>query len=286
MKRIKTIGVIGLGMVGGTVFRYFKEKRLKVYGYSHTNRKDKKLVDKSDLIFICVPTPYHWDGRGFDDSIIDSVLRDINEGSVIVIKSTVKIGTTNKFQIKYPKLKFLFNPEFLSEKTAWADFINPDRQFVGYTKESYSEATQVLNLLPESPYDLILPVKEAELLKYINNVHGVLEVMESNFYYDVCQKEGLDYNRVVKAMTASKWVGCPMGRHYRVIYHKGKRGVGGKCFPKDLHTWLEYAKEKGLDDRLFKAARDYNHRLLVEQGLDEEKSEQINSIEDFKKLKK
>ena len=229
MKQIKTIGIIGLGMVGGTTFRYFKEKGFKVYGYSNSKRKDKANVEQSDLIFICVPTPYHWGGKGFDDSIVDKVIKNIKDGAVIVIKSTVKIGTTSRFQKKYKKLKFLFNPEFLSEKTAWADFINPDRQFVGYTKESYSEATQVLNLLPESPYDLILPVKEAELLKYINNVHGVLEVMESNFYYDVCQNEGLDYDRVVKAMTASKWVGCPMGRHYRIIYHKGKRGEIGRA---------------------------------------------------------
>lgn len=283
---IKTIGVIGHnGMVGKTTFRWFKEQNKEVYGYSHNDKTDEEKVNNADLVFICVPTPYRWDGRGFDDSIVDEVLAKLKDGAVAVIKSTVKIGTTDKFQAKYPKLKLLFNPEFLSEATSWEDFTNPDRQFVGYTKESYGIAVEVLHTLPESAYDLICPAKEAELLKYINNMHGVLEVMESNFYYDVCQKEGLDYDRVCKAMVSSKWVGCPMGRHYRVIFHKGKRGVGGKCFPKDLNAWLEYCEEQGLDYQLFKAAREYNKKLLESQGLTEELSEKIGSEEDMRKLK-
>lgn len=284
---IKTVGVIGhTGMVGKTVFRWFKESGFETHGYStKPDDEEKEATLNSDVVFICVPTPYRWDGQGFDGSIVEETLSQIKDGAIAVIKSTVKVGTTNKLQEKYPKLKLLFNPEFLSEATSWADFTNPDRQFVGYTKESYSEATNILNILPESAYDLICPAKEAELLKYINNIHGVLEIMESNLYYDVCQKEGLDYDRVCKAMVSSKWVGCPMGRHYRVIYHKGKRGIGGKCFPKDLHAWLEYGKEQGLDFRLFESAKDYNHTLLEAQGLTEATSEYVSSEEDMKKIK-
>ena len=287
LKEINTIGVIGSrGMVGSNTYRWFKEQGYKIYGYSNTKREEEVLVNEADLIFVCVPTPYRWDGSGFDDSIVEGVLGNIKVGAIVVIKSTVVIGTTNKFQKAYPHLKFLFNPEFLSEATCWTDFINPDRQFVGYTEESYGVATQVLNLLPESPYDIILPAKEAELLKYINNLHGVLEVMESNHYYDVCKKEDLDYDRVLKAMLASKWVGSTMGRHYRKIFHKGKRGVGGKCFPKDLNAWLDYCKGLGVDDRIFQSARDYNLSLLEAQGLTEETAEQISSQKDFEKIKK
>ena len=286
MKKISTIGVVGSrGMVGSNTYRWFKKQGYKVFGYSNTKREEETLVNSSDLIFICVPTPYRWNGKGFDASIIDGALKSIKDGAMVIIKSTIIIGTTNKFQKKYPHLKLMFNPEFLSEDTCWTDFINPDRQFLGYTKESYSVATQVLHTLPQSPYDIILPVKEAELLKYINNLHGVLEVMESNHYYDVCQKEGLDYKRIVKAMVSSKWVGCPMSRHYRTIFHKGKRGVGGKCFPKDLNAWLDYCKALGVNTKLFQAARDYNFDLLKDQGLDEEMAEQISSKEDFEKMK-
>ena len=282
MQEIKTIGVVGhTGMVGSTVYQYFKDKGQEVYGYSRSKPEEQSKVNAADAIFICVPTPYHWDGRGYDDSAIKDALSKIEKGRIVIIKSTVWIGTTEKFQEQYPELKILFNPEFLSEATCRADFDHPDRQFIGYTKQSYNDATQVLHLLPESPYDLICPAKEAELLKYINNLHGILEVIESNHYYDVCQKEGLDYSRVIKAAVASKWVGCAMGRHYRTIYHKGYRGVGGACFPKDLNSWIAYCQEKGIDAKLFQSAKAMNDELLSEQGLTEELSEKISTEKDL-----
>jgi len=117
-------------------------------------------------------------------------------------------------------------------------------------------------------------------------MHGVLEVIESNHYYDVCKKEGLNYKNVIKAAISSKWVGCPMGRQYRVIYHKGYRGVGGKCFPKDLSAFIEYCDKKNIRSDLFKAAREFNKFLLSKQGLTEEDSENISSEEDLKVRKK
>ena len=255
MHYYQTIGIIGhKGMVGGTTYRYFRDSGYKVWGYDITSPKDKQKTLKSDLIFVCVPTPYRWGKGGYDDSIVGQVLKMIPPGKIVVIKSTVKVGTTDKFQKLFPKLKLLFNPEFLSEATCDADFRNPDRQFVGYTEKSYKEATKVLGTLPLSPYDAIIPAKEAELLKYINNMHGVLEVLESNHYWEVCQKEKLDYERVIKAAIASKWVGPVMGRHYRVIFHKGYRGVGGKCFPKDLNAWIEYCESKDIPVEILKAA--------------------------------
>src|SRR3989344_9493828 len=213
MHDFKTIGVVGhLGMVGGTVYRYFKNAGWKVHGYDILSPKNKEKTYNSDFVFVCVPTPFRWGGGGYDESVVQSTLDQVTDGKTVVIKSTVHIGATDRLQKKFPKLKILFNPEFLSEAACDADFRNPDRQFVGYTDKSYSEATKVLNILPLSPYDIILPAKEAELLKYINNMHGVLEVLESNHYWEVCQKEKLDYERVIKAAVASKWVGSVMGR--------------------------------------------------------------------------
>jgi len=282
---INTIGVIGhTGFVGSNVFRWFKDRNFEIYGYSLDYTINETKAYGADLIFVCVPTPFDWNTRKYDGSIVEKTLEKIESGKTVVIKSTVKIGTTEKLQSKFPNLKLLFNPEFLSEATAWNDFTNPDRQFVGYTSKSYRVATEVLNMLPESPYDVIMPSKEAELLKYINNIHGVVEIMESNHYYDICEAEGLNYERVIKAATASKWVGCPMGRHYRVIYHKGKRGAGGHCFPKDLNAFIEYCHEKGVDSSLFEGAKSYNDKLLASQGIDEQIAEQIGSEEDAKRL--
>lgn len=275
---MKTIGVVGYkGMVGGTVYNFFKNNEVdhyyKVYGYSKSDQKEKELVNQSDIIFICVPTPFNWKNHKFEGNLVELVLSEIKDEKIVVIKSTIPVGTTESLQLKYPKLKILFNPEFLSEATAYGDFINPDRQFVGYTKESYNVAIEILNLLPESAYGMIMPSKEAELLKYINNLHGFLSVIEANHYYDVCQTEKLDYERVIKASHASKWVGAPMGRQYHRIMHKGYRGVGGACFPKDVNAWLEYCKKNKIDDRLMTVMRDINISILAKQNLTEAEAE-------------
>ncbi len=268
--KFETIGVIGyMGMVGGTVYRFFRDQKKKVYGYDIRSPKDKKRAYEADLVFVCVPTPFDWKNHKYDDSIVESVLKQIPAGKTVVIKSTIHIGTTDSLQKKYPKLKILFNPEFLSEATCDMDFRNPDRQFIGYTARSFSEAKRVLAVLPLSSTDRILPAKEAELLKYINNMHGVLEVMESNHYWEVCQKEGLDYEQVIEAATGSKW----FGRFYRIIWHKGYRGVGGKCFPKDLNSWIEYCESNNIPVELLKAAREMNRRILGEQKLTEKDAE-------------
>lgn len=260
-------------MVGGTTHRYFKDKGYLTYGYDLTAPHKKSQVLGADIVFVCVPTPYVWEKKKTDLSIVTSVLSEIPAGKTVVVKSTVPVGTIDRFQKDFPSLKILFNPEFLSEATSDMDFRNPDRQIVGYTKKSYSMATKVLNLLPESPYDIIVPAKEAELVKYMNNLHGMLEIMESNHFWEVCEKEKLNYERVMGIAVASKWVGAPMGRHYREIFHKGFRGFGGKCFPKDLAAWLEYCKKAHIDSSLFEAVRGMNKRILASQKITEASSE-------------
>ncbi len=276
------IGVVGhTGMVGGSVNRWMKKQGHKLLVYSKDKgRFEGKVrlgsmaeVNKAEIIFVCVPTPFSWDKNTFDLSIVRSVVGQIELGKTVVLKSTMWPGSTEDFQKEFPKLFILFNPEFLSESTADADFSHPDRQFVGYTKKSYTKATEVLNVLPESPADRVMPATEAEILKYINNMHGVLEVLESNHYYEVCEKLDVDYDRVIKNAVTSKWMGPIMGRHYRVIWHKNYRGVGGVCFPKDLAAWIQFGRKIGVDTQLFKAARKMNQRILAEQNLTEQQAE-------------
>lgn len=272
MSYFKTIGIIGhLGMVGGTAYRYFKDKGYKVYGYDLKQPDHKHQAFNSKLIFVCVPTPFNWTTKKHDNSIVDKVFSQIPKGKIVVLKSTVTIGTTGKLQKKYPHLKILFNPEFLSEASCDADFRSPDRQYLGYTNKSLTVAIKVLHTLPQAPYEIALPAKEAELLKYIHNLHGVVQVMLSNHFYEVCQKGKLNYQRVIDSATAGKWF-C---RQYRVIHHKGYRGFGGKCFPKDLSTWIEYCQQKGIDTTLLRATRRMNNRILKEQNLTERKVEKL-----------
>lgn len=274
------IGIVAhKGMVGSTTFNYFKKQGYPVMGWSRSNRTHEwEEIIKADYIFVCVPTPYDWRKSIIDLSGLKDTLKKLDGTKAkIIIKSTIPPKTTADLQKKFPSLPLLFNPEFLSEATCETDFMNPDRQIVGYTDVSFSYATEVLHLLPNSPYDVIMTSTEAEIVKYVNNFHGSLMVIFANFIFDICQKAKADYELVKKASTASKWVGSPMGRMYWDVYHGGFRGYGGKCFPKDMHNLSGWCFEHNISDKLLDAVIEENERLLRIQGLTEEQVEKHSS---------
>jgi UDPglucose 6-dehydrogenase len=278
MDKNKTISVIGLGMVGGTVYKYYLSKGYTVKGWSPSHQLNTMAdVNESDYIFICVPTPFDWKTKKYDLSILEETLQKINgRDKKVIIKSTVPPTTTIKLQEKYNHLLLFFNPEFLSEATAQTDFINPDRQVVGYTPKSYYKALEVLHILPLSPHDVLMTSTEAEIIKYVNNFHGALMVIFSNFIYDVCNKTNSNFERVKKTAMASKWVGSPMGRMYWDVLHGGFRGYGGKCFPKDINNLIKWCKENKIDAEILLATQKANVRILKSQNLDEQKAEKIS----------
>jgi len=276
---MKTIAIVGhTGVVGKQVYRWFKEKttiKYKVMGLS----KDKQTHSWNEInkeakyIFIAVPTPFNWEKNEPDMSIVEEVMEKIFGTKKVIIKSTILPATTEKLQKRFPTMFLFFNPEFLSVKTAWEDFTNPDRQIIGYTKKSYQYAQEVLHMLPQSPYDIIMKSGEAEVCKYINNFHGGLMVIFSNFFHDICEKLKIDYEVVKKAAIASKWVGSPMGRMYWEVFHDGKRGYGGSCFPKDINSLIKWCKKNKINTEIIEATKKANVRILKREGLTEEKVE-------------
>lgn len=283
MEPQKNIVIFGhTGMVGSKIFRYYTEKNFNVAGRSLDNETPDFNGDlkKADYIFISVPTPYDWQTELYDLSMVEDVLayleeHELKEDAKVILKSTVPPETTAAYQKVY-NLNLLFNPEFLSESTAWEDFVNPDRQIVGYTDKSKKYAIEVLHVLPISPYDVIMTSTEAELVKYINNFHGALMVIFANLMFDMCKKTGQNYEAVKEASKASKWVGSPMGRMYWEVEHKGFRGYGGKCFPKDVNTLIRWSAENEIDCEILMATRMANKRLLAKQGLTEQEVEKIS----------
>jgi len=78
---------------------------------------------------------------------------------------------------------------------------------------------------------------------------------------------------VKEASTASKWVGSPMGRMYWKIWHKGKRGYGGGCFPKDINSLIQWCKKNKINTEIIEATKKANVRILKEQGMTEKEIE-------------
>ncbi|MDP3795231.1 MAG: hypothetical protein Q8R13_04900 [bacterium] len=213
-------------------------------------------LNKADVIFLCVPTPYD-DKHGFDMSALEEVFGAIKGSKTVVIKSTVVPGTTEHFQKKYPRLKVLFNPEFLTQLTADADILYPDRQLVGYTSQSYGVAKDLLQMLPLAPFERILPAGEAEMVKYFSNTWFATKVVFANQIYDLCEELGLDYETVKECAAQDKRI----GRSHLDIWHGGYRGFAGACLPKDMKSFIRFAAARNVDLKLLKTVVSINEKL-------------------------
>lgn len=274
------IGIIGIGMVGSPLKRYFEEVRGLARGenlFLYDTDPQKGFFDdinSADIIFICVPTPRSSDGSVALAAVL-SAFSTIRGEKIVVIKSTVPPGTTEQLQKKYPSLKILFNPEFLTEKFAWEDFLKPDRQIVGFTSSSIDAAHAVLSLLPKAPFmspwgvGTYRPVKitatEAEIIKYGGNVYFSRKVNFANLLAMTAEKFGADYENIRKALGAD----FRIGDSHLDVMHGGYRGFGGYCFPKDLDGFIAHLAANGLDEcaALLRKDREFNERLLASQGL-------------------
>lgn len=254
----KSIGIIGGGFVGSAIAAYYKTRGHQVLVYDKFKDLDPlEQVIKQDFIFIAVPTPFN---EGIDLSAMDDAMNNAAKaaaGKIVIIKSTVVPGTTDAYQKKHPHLKVIFNPEFLTESTADHDFSYPDRQLVGYTKESYTVAGDVMGLLPLAPFCRIIPAAAAEMVKYFGNNWFSVKVVFANQMYDVCEKLGLNYDLVAECAAADMRI----GRSHLEVWHKGYRGFGGKCLPKDLRAMIKFAQGRGVDLKLLKMAEEINNQL-------------------------
>ena len=237
------IGICGIGMVGGALKRYFEKKpNYELYLYDKKGTGSIDELNKADFIYICLPTPSKKDGS-CDTSIIEEVVDQIDGEKIIIIKSTVPPGTTDKLQKKYIQHRFLFNPEFLTELTADQDMCYPDRQIVGYTERSFTVAKDIIQQLPLAPFERIVKVKEAEMCKYFGNTWFSTKVIFANQMYDVCTELNIDYDAVRDIAAADRRI----GRTHLDVFHKGYRGYGGKCLPKDTKALIKFAESPLLE---------------------------------------
>lgn len=248
------IGIMGVGVVGEALasvmpgaFLYDKYK----------NIGDLDEINKANIIFVCVPTPYARK-TGFDFSAVEESLSNIKGKKIVVIKSTVLPGTTDKMQKKYPSHKILFNPEFLRQAHAKEDMKNPDRQIIGFTERSKPIAKAILKILPRAPQEYVVPAIEAEVTKYFANSFLATKVVFANQIYDLCQKMGANYASV-KEMTGSD---PRIGHSHLNILSDGYRGYSGACFPKDVNSLIQFGDSVGVDLKLLKVANRINKSLL------------------------
>lgn len=248
------IGVIGWGFVGQATGKGFaKNKVNEIFVYDKERISPLTLpevVEKSEFIFICVPTPMFSDYSGMSMAIVDEVAEQVAKEAkgtdkIVIVKSTVLPGTTARYQKLYPKVNFAMNPEFLTQKNANKDFLNPTRTVIGCRIKGEGLRIKKLYqtiLSKDQPY-YIVDTTQAEIIKYMSNLVLASKVLLANEFYFLSKKMSVDYNPIKKAVEADSRIGTHLG----VPGPDGDMGFGGACFPKDMIGILGFAKEKKID---------------------------------------
>ncbi len=278
------IGVVGNGFVGSAVQFGFSpstgcDYEVRVYDKDPSKSVDsiEETVNESEFIFLSVPTPSNKDGS-MNLDIVEQALQDISDvnkyqGNIVLLRSTVTPGTTRKLQDKYPNLRIVFNPEFLTERNAKYDFINQARIIIG-GDEVYSK--QVGDLY-RSRFGESQPVIEtnwetAELIKYMSNCFFTTKISFMNEMYQIAEKCGVDWGVALDGFFRDGRVGHS---HMNVPGPDGKFGFGGSCFPKDIQALIHFGESLGLNMSTLKGTWKTNLEVRPERDWEDLKGRAV-----------
>lgn len=205
---------------------------------SFTDKLDE-AIQNSDIIFIAVGTPMDTDGKTdltAIRSVFEIISENLNRSKLICMKSTVPIGTCKMLNTliksKNGKLtEIAFNPEFLKEGSAIADFLEPDRLVLGGSDRSIEILKKIyLPLIKKNVPVLSTDTVTAEAIKYASNAFLATKISYINEIARLCEVIGADCNIVSQGMGLDKRIGDK--------FLKAGPGYGGSCFPKDSQELL------------------------------------------------
>ena len=264
--------IIGHGFVGKAID----------YGFSHQSIV-KEIVDPKygtdiasvdinsfDFIFVCVPTPMGNSG-GVNASIVGKVLQRLKQVKTtpIIIKSTIP---PDIIMVWKDRKNVIYNPEFLTEKSANEQFVDPQFHILGGDREYTNKVEHLFekySLCSPCPV-LHMTAEEASFVKYTINSFLATKVTFFNQLYDAVGDTNANFATIIKAVGMDSRIGSS---HTRVPGFDGKQGYGGACFPKDVSAFINYNKQLTL----LKEAAIINNSYRQQYELDErEKQQHVN----------
>ena len=222
-------------------------------------------LNHGDIIFLALPTPEDEDGSA-DLSYVLGVAEDIgkkiSEYKVIVDKSTVPVGTSEKVReaiAANAKSDFdvVSNPEFLREGFAVDDFLKPERIVIGSSSQRATELMERLYkpFVRSGNPIIVMDEKSAELTKYAANAFLATKITFMNEIANYCERVGADVDMVRRGMGTDSRIGK------RFLFPG--IGYGGSCFPKDVKALYKSGREEDYEFKILDAVLDVNKRQKV-----------------------
>ncbi len=236
--------------------KYINDYISKVNVNYTTSAKD--AYTDASIVFVAVNTNYNEETNCFElsslNKAIDSISNYVNDGTTIVIKSTVPVNYTSDISEKYNNLKFIFSPEFLREGFALYDNLHPDRIIIGSDNED-SNINSVVSLLSKNVLKEDVPIiytstKEAEVIKLFANTYLAMRVAFVNELDTYCQKQNIASESILRGIGTDKRIGMQ--------YFNPSFGYGGYCLPKDTKQLKNEFVKNDVPENLISSIVDSN----------------------------
>ena len=276
---INKIGIVGQGFVG-TAIKEGLKKHYEIETYDCDLSKGtcsslNELVLKTNIIFVCLPTPMTKYGE-CDISIVEDTIKEIDSSGyvrTIVLKSTVPPGTTDKLNKKYNCVNIVFSPEFLTEANFIDDFKNQQRIIVGGPRPASTKVKIMFRKV--FPQTTIIKTSStvAECVKYFTNTFLSTKVSFANEFKQMCDKTGVDYDKVLEYALYDNRIG---NTHLSVPGPDGSLGFGGSCFPKDVNAMIYFCNSIGIEPLVLQSVWNKNLEVRPEKDWEQLKGRAVN----------